>query len=83
MLLVNLRMDATYIKEGMNIAWVSEVRTVEIFTAYLTIVSAICQAVQCIVLVDGTQKKLEFQLQIALWTSSSQKLCPRVVACMS
>lgn len=27
MLLVNLRMDATYIKEGMNISWVSEVRT--------------------------------------------------------
>ena len=25
MLLVNLRMDATYIKEGMNISWVSEV----------------------------------------------------------
>ena len=25
MLLVNLRMDATYIKEGMNINWVSEV----------------------------------------------------------
>ena len=27
MLLVNLRMDATYIKEGMNVNWVSEVRT--------------------------------------------------------
>ena len=26
MLLVNLRMDATYIKEGMNINWISEVR---------------------------------------------------------
>jgi len=30
MLLVNLRMDATYIKEGMNISWVSEVRTGQI-----------------------------------------------------
>ena len=27
MLLVNLRMDATYIKEGMNITWVAEVRS--------------------------------------------------------
>lgn len=30
MLLVNLRMDATYIKEGMNISWVSEVRNDQI-----------------------------------------------------
>lgn len=32
MLLVNLRMDATYIKEGMNISWVSEVRTGQIWS---------------------------------------------------
>ena len=30
LLLVNLRMDATYIKEGMNINWVSEVRNIHV-----------------------------------------------------
>ena len=30
LLLVNLRMDATYIKEGMNINWVSEVRNIQV-----------------------------------------------------
>ena len=35
MLLVNLRMDATYIREGMNINWVSEVEEQLIFFSQL------------------------------------------------
>ena len=31
MLLVNLRMDATYVKEGMNVNWVAEVSRISFF----------------------------------------------------